>query len=152
MDARTETHHPDDADAAEIRRHIRRLVELLHAKDLDALAQCYSEDVVSFDVEPPLAHLGRAAKMRNWQKVFTVFDQVTYEVRDLQITASGTVAFAHAFGRLGGTLGDGTAVAGMWVRVTFCLRLIDGAWLIVHDQASVPFDIGTGRGVTTLEP
>lgn len=154
MDARTETHHqPDeDADAAEVRRHIGRLVELLHAKDLDALALCYSEDVVSFDVEPPLAHRGRAAKMRNWQKVFTVFDQVTYEVRDLDVTASATVAFAHAFGRLGGTRGDGTAVAGMWVRVTFCLRLIDGAWLIVHDQASVPFDISTGRGLTTLEP
>lgn len=143
----------DTADeVGEVRRHIGRLVELLHAKDLDALAQCYSEDVVSFDVEPPLAHRGRAAKMRNWEKAFAVFDEIVYELRDLTVTAGGGIAFAYAFGRLGGTLRDGTAVAGMWVRGTFCLRVIDGEWLIVHDQASVPFDIGTGRGVTDLQP
>ncbi|KHK97864.1 ketosteroid isomerase [Microbacterium mangrovi] len=135
-----------------MRRRIERIAELLHAKDLDALALCYSEDVVSFDVEPPLAHRGRAAKMRNWEKVFAAFDEVTYEVRDLTVAAGGDVAFAHAFGRLGGTLGNGTAVTGMWVRATFCMRLIEGEWLIVHDQASVPFDLSTGKGVTNLEP
>jgi ketosteroid isomerase-like protein len=40
----------------------------------------------------------------------------------------------------------------MWVRVTYCLRKIDDAWLIVHDQVSVPLDIATGRGVVDLKP
>jgi ketosteroid isomerase-like protein len=40
----------------------------------------------------------------------------------------------------------------MWVRATFCFRKIDGEWLIVHDQASVPFDLPSGKGVTDLEP
>jgi ketosteroid isomerase-like protein len=40
----------------------------------------------------------------------------------------------------------------MWVRGTFCFQKVDGAWLIVHDQASVPFDMATGKGVTDLEP
>jgi len=62
------------------------------------------------------------------------------------------VAFGHCFGRLSGTLANGTATAGMWVRGTLCFKKIDGAWLIVHDQASVPFDIATGKGVTDLEP
>jgi ketosteroid isomerase-like protein len=154
MDARNATpQNPrDEAAAADVRRHIGRLIELLHAKDLDALAHQYSEDVVSFDVEPPLQHVGRAAKMRNWERVFAVFDELSYEVRDLDLTVGDDVAFAHGFGRLSGTLRDGTVTEGMWVRATFCLRRIDSAWLIVHDQASVPFDIRTGRGVTDLQP
>jgi ketosteroid isomerase-like protein len=62
------------------------------------------------------------------------------------------VAFGHGFGRLSGTLTDGTATKGMWVRASFGFRKIDGEWLIVHDQVSVPFDVRTGRGVTDLEP
>ena len=47
---------------------------------------------------------------------------------------------------------DGAATKGIWVRVTFCFRKLDGAWRIVHDQASVPFDVLSGRGVADLEP
>lgn len=62
------------------------------------------------------------------------------------------MAFGHAFARLSGTLKDGTATTGMWVRVTYCLRKIDGKWLITHDQVSVPLDIRSGKGVVDLEP
>lgn len=62
------------------------------------------------------------------------------------------MAFAHGFGRLSGTLRDGTATRGMWVRVTFCLRRTDGGWTIAHDQVSVPTDVASGRGVVDLEP
>ena len=51
-----------------------------------------------------------------------------------------------------GTLKDGTATEGIWVRVTFCFRKLDGDWQIVHDQASVPFDVLSGKGVADLEP
>jgi ketosteroid isomerase-like protein len=84
--------------------------------------------------------------------VFTFFQDVDYEVRDLTITVGSDVAFGHAFGRLSGTLKDGTATSGMWVRGTFCLRKAGHDWLIVHDQVSVPFDTASGRGVTDLEP
>lgn len=140
------------AAEAEIRRQIDKVVAEIGAKDADSLARLYAEDVVSFDVEPPLQHVGVDAKMKNWAKVFTIFKEVSYEVRDLKVTVGGDVAFGHLFGRLSGTLQDGTATDGMWVRGTFCFQRIDGDWLIVHDQASVPFDIMTGKGVTDLEP
>jgi ketosteroid isomerase-like protein len=85
-------------------------------------------------------------------QVFTFFREVSYEVRDLTVTVGDDVAFGHCFGRLSGTLGNGIATGGMWVRGTFCFKKIDGTWLIVHDQASVPFDVATGKGVTDLEP
>jgi uncharacterized protein (TIGR02246 family) len=141
-----------EEDEAKIRQQVDNIVEGIRAKDLEGLRRLYATDVVSFDVEPPLQHAGVEAKLKNWAKVFTLFQDVDYEVRDLTVTVGDDVAFGHAFGRLSGTLKNGTATNGMWVRGTFCFRKLDGKWLIVHDQASVPFDIASGKGVTDLEP
>ena len=141
-----------EEDEAAIRRQIGRIAEAIHAKDLDGLRRLYTTDVVSFDVEPPLQHVGVAAKLKNWIKVFALFRYVTYEVRDLALTVGDDVAFGHCFGRLSGTLMDGTETSGMWVRATFGFRKIDGEWLIAHDQVSVPLDMRSGAGVTDLVP
>ncbi|MGW0483556.1 YybH family protein [Nonomuraea sp. NPDC003214] len=141
-----------ESDEAAIREHVGKIVEGLRAKDLDGLRSLYAADVVSFDIEPPLQHVGVEAKMKNWTNVFAVFETVDYEVRDLTLTVGDEVAFGHCFGRLSGTLKNGTATSGMWVRGTFCFRKADGRWLIAHDQVSVPFDLASGRGVADLQP
>ncbi|MEQ4721018.1 nuclear transport factor 2 family protein [Nonomuraea sp. B19D2] len=139
-------------DEAEIRQHVDKIVEGLRAKDLEGLKQLYATDVVSFDIEPPLQHVGVEAKLKNWANAFAFFEDLAYEVRDLTLTVGDDVAFGHCFGRLSGTLKNGTATSGMWVRATFCFRKIDGNWLIAHDQVSVPLDMPSGKGVTDLEP
>ncbi len=141
-----------EQDEATIRRQVEKLVEGIGAKDLDALKQAYAAEVVSFDVEPPLQHVGIEAKLANWTRAFAFFQQINYEVRDLTLTVGDDVAFGHGFGRLSGTLPNGAATDGMWVRVTFCFRKLEGNWVIAHDQASVPFDIASGKGVTDLVP
>jgi ketosteroid isomerase-like protein len=98
------------------------------------------------------AMVAAEAELKNWANVSAVFRDADYEVRGLDVTVGDDVAFGHCFGRLHGTLMNGTATMGIWVRVTFCLRKLDGAWQIVHDQASVPFDVLSGRGVADLEP
>ncbi|TDD73390.1 DUF4440 domain-containing protein [Actinomadura darangshiensis] len=137
---------------ADIRRQVDKIVEGLRAKDLDGLRRLYAADVVSFDIEPPLQHAGVDAKMKNWANVFLFFQDVDYEVRDLTVTVGGDVAFGHGFGRLSGTLADGTATDGMWVRATFCFRKTGGDWLIAHDQVSVPVDMRSGKPLTDLSP
>lgn len=139
-------------DEAAIRQQLDGIAEGLRAKDLDRLRRLYAADIVSFDVEPPLQHVGVDAKLENWAHVFAVFEEVGYELRDLDLTVGETVAFGHGFGRLSGTLKDGSVTDGMWVRATFCLRKAGGAWLIAHDQVSVPLDLRSGRGLTDLEP
>lgn len=139
-------------EESEILVHITRLIDALQAKDLELVRPLYAQDVVSFDVEPPLQHVGIAAKLENWARAFAFFKDLTYELRDLKVVAGDDVAFAHGFGRLGGRLKNGATTDGMWVRATFCLRKIDGGWLIVNDHASVPFDIASGNAVTNLEP
>jgi uncharacterized protein (TIGR02246 family) len=141
-----------EIDEAKIRQLVDKIAEGLQAKDLESLKQLYAADIVSFDVEPPLQHVGLEAKLKNWAPVFAFFESVTYEVRDLTLTVGDDVAFGHAFGRLSGTLRNGTATSGMWVRVTYGLQKIDGTWLITHDQVSVPLDIPSGKGAVDLEP
>ncbi|MFI9816063.1 YybH family protein [Saccharothrix variisporea] len=136
----------------EIRERVSGIAQAIRDKDLAGLRRLYAEDVVSFDIDPPLQHVGVDAKLKNWERVFTFFAEPTYEVRDLTVVAGEDLAFAYFFGRLSGTLGNGTKTPGMWVRGTLCFRKVEGTWLIAHDQVSVPLDIATGRGVTDLEP
>src|SRR5947209_7790670 len=84
-----------EEDEAKIRQQIDKIVAGIHAKDLEGLRRLYATDVVSFDVEPPLQHVGIEAKLKNWAKVFTFFQEVDYEVRDLTVTVGDDVAFGH---------------------------------------------------------
>jgi ketosteroid isomerase-like protein len=139
-------------DEAEIRQRIDKLVEAIRAMDLEGVKPSYAPDIVSFDAQPPLQHVGAEAKWKNWVDVFTVYQRpLGYEIRDLTITSGGDVAFAHGFSRLSGTLKNGDR-SGFWVRWTACFRKIDGNWLIAHDHVSVPLDVESGRALLNLEP
>lgn len=113
----------------------------------------YTPDVVSFDIEPPLQHVGAEAKRKNWQRVFAAYERpLGYEIRDLTITAGEDVAFAHSLNRLSGTSKSGTTTAGFWVRVTTCFLKVNGLWFIAHDQVSAPLEVTTGGALLNLEP
>ena len=139
-------------DEADIRRRIDKMGNAIRAMDLEGLKSIYAPDIVSFDIEPPLQHLGAEAKWKNWAKVFTIYQRpLGYEIRDLTITGGDDVAFGHGLNRISGTLNNGRR-SDYWVRWTPVLRRIDGDWLIAHDQISVPVDFGSGRALLDLEP
>ncbi|WP_433593608.1 YybH family protein [Nocardia sp. CA-145437] len=140
------------SEEAAIRGQIDSVMKALHAGDLEAIRHAYTPDVISFDVEPPLQHVGIEAKLANWAKVFQFFESVTYEIRDLTLTIGDDVAYGHAFARLSGTTNSGDRIPGMWVRVTYGLRKLDNTWLIAHDQVSVPYDVTTGTSAIDLQP
>jgi ketosteroid isomerase-like protein len=140
-------------DEADIRRRTDQLAGAIRAADLEAVMSFYTSDVVSFDLEPPLQHLGAEAKRRNWERVFAAYEHpLGYEIRDLTVTVGDDVAFAHSLNRLSGTLKSGTTTAGFWVRATTCFRKLDGQWFIAHDHVSVPLDLPTGAGLLNLRP
>jgi ketosteroid isomerase-like protein len=139
------------AEAA-IRQRLDTLITAIRAKDLEGVMPIYAPDIVSFDIEPPLRHLGAEGKRSNWTKAFAVYEgPIDYITRDLTITVSGDVAFCHTLARIGGTLKNGSK-SSYWVRWTMCLRQIGGNWLIVHDQISVPLDFASGKALLNLEP
>jgi ketosteroid isomerase-like protein len=139
-------------DEADIRRRIDRGVEAIRAMDLEGVMSLYAPDIVSFDVEPPLRHVGAAAKRNNWMGVFAAYQPpLGYEIHDLTLAVGADVAFAHSLNRIGGTLRNGRR-SEHWVRWTACFQKIDGAWLIAHDHVSVPVDFAGGRALLDLAP
>lgn len=141
-----------EIDEADIRQRIDRLVTSIRAMDLDGVKPIYAPDIVSFDIVPPLQHVGAEAQWKNWADVFTAYQRpLGYEVRDLAITVADDLAFGHSLNRISGTLKNGKR-SEFWLRWTTCFRKIDGHWLIVHHQASVPLDVETGRALLDLEP
>ena len=144
------TGHP--TDEADIRQRIDTLAGAIRARDLEAVMSAYTTDVVSFDIEPPLQHVGAEAKRKNWERVFAAYEHPDYEIRDLRITVRDDVAFAHSLNRLSGTLKGGTTTAGFWVRATMCFRKVNGHWFVAHDHASAPLDPATGAALLNLEP
>ena len=140
------------SDEADIRERIDTLVEAIRAMDLEDLKSMYAPNIVSFDVNPPLQHVGAEAKWKNWVEAFTVFQRpLGYEIRDLTIIVGDDVAFGYSLNRLSGTLKNGNR-SGFWVRATICFRKIGGNWLIAHDHVSVPLDPESGRALLDLEP
>ena len=52
-------------DEANIRQRIDSWLEAIRAMDLDAVMSLYAPDIVSFDIVPPLRHVGAKAKEKN---------------------------------------------------------------------------------------
>jgi ketosteroid isomerase-like protein len=138
-------------DEKDIRQRVENLIEAVRSKDLDTVKTIFAPDLVSFDIEPPLQHLGAEAKWKNWLAVFEAFQQLDYETRDLTISVSGDLAVVHAVNRISGTMNNGNTI-GYWLRWTACFRRIDGDWLIAHDHVSVPTDFTTGQAKLDLKP
>ncbi len=140
------------ADDAELRRRVEILLEAIRADDLDRVLSIYAPDIVSFDVEPPLQHVGAQAKRKNWEHVFATHQRpIGYDLRNLTLTVGDDVAFAHGLVHKYATLKDGTR-SDVWLRWTACFEKLDGKWLITHDHVSAPFDTQTGQAALDLKP
>lgn len=139
-------------DEADIRQRIDKLVEAIRAMNLEGVMSIYAPNIVSFDIVPPLQHVGAEAKRKNWIDAFAMYKHpLGYEIRDLTITVGDDVAFAHSRNRISGTLKNGNRTD-FWLRSTTCFRKIDGNWLIVPDQVSVPLNLESSRALMNLKP
>ena len=127
-------------------------VRAVRERDSATLAARPAEDVITFDVLPPLTSRGSHATTEHLQAWFDGYDgPIDYSAHDVQVSAEGELGFCSFLYHVGGTLKTG-GVVNMWVRATLCCRRIDGRWRIVHDHESVPFDPATGQALTSLEP
>jgi ketosteroid isomerase-like protein len=149
-------------DEAQIRALLGRMEAGYRAKDAKQIMAAVASDAVLCSLAPPLVvragdksdigggrlvDMTTAAGVQQWLDGFgdAEFD---YEFRDLEVAASGDVAFVHGLARMGAV-----GQFSMWLRITFGLRKRDGAWQITYEHESVPFYMGEGfRAATDLEP
>jgi ketosteroid isomerase-like protein len=137
-----------------IRQLLDRYEAAIHDKDAQATVACLSEDVVAYDLAPPLAFEGKAARdTANLQKWFDTWNgPILSASRDLHIRASGDVAFACTLQHMTGTKVDGEQVD-LWFRATAGLIKTADGWRIAHLHNSVPFAMdGSRRALLDLKP
>lgn len=140
------------AEEMKVVQRVEDLVKAIRAKDIDGVMSVYAPNIVSFDFGPPLRYAGADHKRRTWQEVFVTFPgPIDYEVRDLNVSTQGELAFVYSVNQLNGARGSGR-VSDLWVRWTACFRQINGVWLIVHDHVSFPADIERGQAFLNLIP
>ncbi len=131
---------------------VEERVRAVRERDSATLALRPTEDVISFDVLPPLNSRGSHATAEHLQAWFDGYDgPIDYSVRDVRVTGENDLGFCSFLYHVGGTLKTGAEVD-MWVRATLCCRRIDGRWRITHDHESVPFDPATGQAQISLRP
>lgn len=137
---------------------IRALIEARNAAirrgDAERAVAPLSEDVVAYDLQPPLQVAGAAARdaggVAAW--LATWDGPVSIEMPGPAVAVDGDLAFAHGLSRMRGTK-RGQAASEIWYRTTLCLRRVAGAWSIVHEHNSVPMAMdGSGRAATDLKP
>ena len=139
-------------DEAAIRELIDGFVKAIRAKDINGVMSVFAPEVISFDLGPPLQHGGGDTFTKRWQELFESYQSpIDYEVRDLSITANDDVAFSHSLNRISGTMKNGQQTD-HWLRWTACYRKTNDKWLIVHEQVSVPIDLGNGKAMLDLKP
>jgi uncharacterized protein (TIGR02246 family) len=136
----------------ELQDLVAERVRAVRDRDAETLATRPADDVITFDVLPPLNARGSQATLTHLRAWFDGYDgPIDYSVRDVHVDADGDVGFCAFLYHVGGTLTSGAEVD-MWVRATLCCRRIDGRWRIVHDHESVPFDPATGQAEISLQP
>ena len=91
------------SDELEIRALIERWSEAVHRGDLDVVLADHTDDIVMYDVPPPHEGLrGIDAYRETWPGFFRwQADGASFELASLDVTAGGTVAYAHALLRCG---------------------------------------------------
>ncbi|AVH99008.1 hypothetical protein GCM10010497_19590 [Streptomyces cinereoruber] len=126
-------------DAEQIRGLVERWARAVHLGRLETVVEDHAEDIVMFDVPPPYEGVRGIDAYREvwppffeWQARGAVFD-----VEELEVTAGGDVAFAHALVRCG-TEEELAARPGFRLRLTLGLRKEAGRWVVAHEHHSFP--------------
>ena len=142
----------DAAAAKEIHGWLDHWRKAVSAKDVDRVMELYTDDVVTYDVVPPLQYVGKVAYRGDYQQFFSQYESdLNVETRDLRVGASGEFGYATGLQIISGMLKHGQK-SGIWIRFTSLYRKVNGKWLDFHDHVSVPADIESGKAMLELKP
>lgn len=122
-------------DESQIRRLVEDWAEAVRAHDMSGTLAHHADDIVMFDVPMPLQSRGIVEYEKTWELFFanSPGGPGSFDVTDLQINASETVAYCHAILR----------VLDSSARLTIGLRKENGQWLIAHEHHSYPLELGS---------
>jgi uncharacterized protein (TIGR02246 family) len=125
------------ADETAIRTLVENWAKAVRAKDMDGVLAHHTDDVVMFDVPMPLQARGIEAYKKTWELFFATNPggAGAFDVTELEVTASETVAYAHAILR----------IFDFRARLTIGMRKEDGRWLVAHEHHSYPVELASDQ-------
>lgn len=140
------------ADEAELRRLLAKWSRALEAKDLDRLLEDYADDALLYDAIPPYKVVGLARIRQAGEQCLPCFPATFQsEHRDIAIQADGDVAFVHCLHHFIPTPPEHPC-GSTWMRVTLGLRRVGGAWKVLHEHVSIPFNPLNGQAWYVKDP
>lgn len=135
----------------QIRETLQQWEDAFRKGDIKRILTLYADDVIAFDMVPPLQFDGKANYKKSWQQAAKISEAPwVYEAHNRHVEIGGHIAFAFCLAKCGGMM-NGKVETG-WVRHTQCFRKIGDRWLIVHEALSVPADLKTGKALMDLTP
>lgn len=143
-----------EKNEAAIRSLLEERAQATREKDAELVVRWFAEDIVNFDLAPPLAQRGQEVTnpeaARQW---FATWDgPIGIELTDLSIRFERNIAFCHGFVHMAGKRTDGQRTD-VWARSTVCLEQRSGQWKIVHEHTSFPMLMdGSEKAATELKP
>jgi uncharacterized protein (TIGR02246 family) len=115
----------------QVRALIERWAQAVRDGEMEGIIAHHSNDVLMFDVPPPVQVKGLVAYRAGWDLFFEYSPggPGSFDLSDIEVTASESVAFAHALITIGGASP---------ARLSMGFRKEDGEWLIAHEHHSFP--------------
>jgi ketosteroid isomerase-like protein len=117
----------------QIRTLVENWAKAVRDGNMDGVLAHHTDNIVMFDVPLPLQSRGMDEYKKTWELFFKFSPggDGSFDVIELEITASDTVAFSHGL----------VNIADNPVRVTMGFRKENGSWLIAHEHHSYPAEI-----------
>lgn len=139
---------------AEIKSLLNEWRQCFIDADIDGIIEFYADDVVAYDMMPPLSFDGRDSYRGAWERANSGEMKAPwiYETKEQHILIDGDLACVHRLAKCGATSAETGKVEQGWTRHSMTLQRRDGEWLIVHDHYSVPIDMESGKGLMDLKP
>ncbi|GAA2845219.1 YybH family protein [Nonomuraea rubra] len=137
------------AGEAEVRRVHERWYAGTAARDLDGMMAAIADDVVSYEQEAPLQHVGVDAVREVCARGLDLAGdaRVTLAVPELKVLVREDLAVSWGLDLVRvGESGES------WSRGTRVFERRGGEWVMVHQHLSVPYDPATGEAKTGLRP
>jgi ketosteroid isomerase-like protein len=106
------------------------------SKQSSNMRRFYIDDVIVFDIVPPLSYQGADLHCANWQAWFDKMKgPISFELLNSIIVTNGNLGTVFCITKT--KIGDTED----FVRTTLLLTKIDGTWLIAHVHSSVPLPV-----------
>jgi uncharacterized protein (TIGR02246 family) len=134
-----ETKVDTTADEVLIRKLVENWARAVRNEDIAGILAHHADDMLLFDVPPPVRSKGIDAYRKSWESLFFPWfkSSAVFDLSELDVCAGDKAAFATCLIHCTGT-GGAAGKEELNVRLTIGLRKTDGRWTVVHEHHSVP--------------